>query len=455
MRRRLILGAVAVVTLAVLLFAVPLGILLRQQVVRSELDSFGARLEQTATFVDEQSRTCGDVARSLSALVGDGLDVVVFDRDGTARFVTSDAIATQQVERVPQVLSTATEGATGTALVDGDPVAAVPLSTRSCGEPLILQARTDGAATTARVRRALLLVVVAGLVAVLAASLVASALGSRLARPLERLAASARRLGEGDFSERAPRTGLPESDGIADALDLTADRLGRAVTRGSAFAADASHQLRTPLTALRLQLESAGTGLDRDDPRRDALDGALAEVDRLAATIDELVALTQAETADELVDVAALVRERTQDWARRASELDREVILRADRVPALCVRPAAVVQAVDVLLDNALRHGDGQVTVAVGATPPDGDDAIARIVVRDEGPGLPEDLDVLGDRSDRGALPVHGGRGLLLARDLVEGEGGRLVLDSTTGGTRAALLIPVVRPRGTTASASA
>jgi signal transduction histidine kinase len=288
----------------------------------------------------------------------------------------------------------------------------------------------------------------AAVVAVLAGALAASSVAAGLVRPLERLAASARRLGEGDFSERAPRAGLPEPDGIADALDVTADRLGRAVTRSRAFAADASHQLRTPVTALRLQLESAAVGLAPDSEERDAVEAALTEVDRLVGTIDELVALTQLDTVAEEVDVAALVASRFDVWERRATARGRVLAVVTADVPAARVRPAAILQATDVLVDNALRHGRGRVEVHVLPPAGDGTEVALRVVVEDEGPGLPEDLDALGDRVDRGAVPVHGGRGLLLARDLVEGEGGRLVLSSSTQGTRASILVPVTVARG-------
>lgn len=437
------LGAVAVVAFALLLFAVPLGIVLRQQIVQSELDGFAGQVEQTATLLDERSRTCAELQLVLETVTAVDVEFALFDREGDTRWPLDGTVTP-----VPAVLSTASGGATGAALVDGDPAAAAPLSTPVCGERLVLQARTVGDALQQRVRGALLLVAGAAVVAVLAGALAASTVAAGLVRPLERLAASARRLGEGDFSERAPRAGLPEPDGIADALDVTADRLGRAVTRSRAFAADASHQLRTPVTALRLQLESAAVGLDPDTAERDAVEAALAEVDRLVGTIDELVALTQLDSVAEEVDVAALVASRVGVWQRRAAARGRDLDVVTADVPAARVRPAAVLQATDVLVDNALRHGRGRVAVRVVPPAVDGVDAALRVVVEDEGPGLPEDLDALGDRVDRGAAPVHGGRGLLLARDLVEAEGGRLVLSSSPGGTRASLLVPVTVARG-------
>src|SRR4051812_20561579 len=112
-------------------------------------------------------------------------------------------------------------------------------------------------------------------------------LGRRLAVPLERLARAARRLGQGDFASRAPRGGVAEADEIAAALDDTARRLGDLVARERAFSAGASHQLRTPLAALRIELEA----LELRSEAPPELARALAQVERLQTTIDTLLAV--------------------------------------------------------------------------------------------------------------------------------------------------------------------
>lgn len=440
-RRRLVQGGIGVVAVTLLLFAVPLAWVVRSQVVTAGLDGFAGTLEQTATLVDERARTCAEVQVTLAALVREDVQVTVLDRGGTPRFVSDGGRAIV----APEVVARAAGGATASALLDGRQVVAVPLSTTVCGERLVLQASAPDDALQGRVRGAWLVLGGVALLALGVGAVVAAAAGRRLAEPLEALATSARRLGDGDVTARAPRSGLEEPDAIADALDRTADRLGRAVARGTAFAADASHQLRTPLTALRLHLESARSGAD-EATTEVALDGALAETDRLAATIAELVELTHLDAEVRDVDLGRLVTDRTEAWQARAAQVGRDLVVAAPDGLRRTVRPTAVAQALEVLVDNALRHGAGVVEVRVVPPPPGGGDDAVRVRVTDQGGGMPDGL--LGDRSDRSGPPrgqgpvTTGGRGLVLARDLVEAEGGRLVLGSHDGRTAATILLP-------------
>lgn len=437
MRTRLVLGGVAVVTLTLLVFAVPLGLVVRSQVVASALDGFAGTIEQTATLIDDRSQTCTDVRVTLTALAREDVQIAVFDRMGEVLIVQRSLLEDGGVPVATEVLQRAIEGATGSAVVGDRLYVAVPLSTPGCGELLVLQGSTSAAELQQRVRRSWLLLGLAAGGAVVAGAVAAAAAGRRFARPLESLAAAARQLGDGDFTTRAPRSGMEEADAIADALDRTADRLGRAVARGTAFAADASHQLRTPLTALRLHLEAARArpGVDTT-----SLDDALTEADRLEATIAELVELTAVDAEAREVDVGGLVVRRADAWQARAARVGRTVEVAAASDVRATVRPTAIAQALEVLVDNALQHGHGTVRVAVTPSTPDATEDTVRVRVTDEGSGIPDDA--LVDRSDRGGLPVHGGRGLALARDLVEGEGGRLVLGAHDGRTSALVVLP-------------
>ena len=121
-------------------------------------------------------------------------------------------------------------------------------------------------------------------------------LSRHLTRPLRRLRDAAVRLGEGDFTVSAPPSGVAELDAAATALTATARRLGDLVERERAFTADASHQLRTPLTSLRLALENE-LAQPRSDPTQ-ALRDALVDVDRLEATLTDLLALARDTVAD-------------------------------------------------------------------------------------------------------------------------------------------------------------
>src|SRR5437763_1348213 len=133
------------------------------------------------------------------------------------------------------------------------------------------------------------------------------------AAPLEDLSRTAQMLGGGDFSVRARPTGIPEIDSAGESLNTTAARLGELVRRERAFSADASHQLRTPLTGLRLGLETAMDSPGAD--LRTAMGAAIDAADRLERTIEDLLTLRRDPPRDTMpLDVAELTRELEDTW---------------------------------------------------------------------------------------------------------------------------------------------
>lgn len=252
--------------------------------------------------------------------------------------------------------------------------------------------------------------------------LVARRQARRLAEPLEKLSDAALRLGQGDFSVRTPTAAIPEIDSVGSALNTTAGRLDDMLARERSFSADASHQLRTPLTGLRLRLEAA---LDRpgQDLRLAITDG-IAAADRLEHTIEELLALardTRSSNATPL-DVPGLLDEIEAGWHDRLAAQDRALRVAVDpHAPVSLASTAAVRQVLTVLLDNAATHGSGTVSVAVRNAV----DALA-IDVSDEGTGITAPEPELFTRRSR--LAEGHGIGLALARSLAEAEGGRLRL---------------------------
>jgi signal transduction histidine kinase len=255
---------------------------------------------------------------------------------------------------------------------------------------------------------------------ILAGVLAALVLGGWLARPLERLGGAARRLGDGDFSARAPRAGIPEVDGVATALDATAERLGELIARERAFSADASHQLRTPLAALRIELEALE--LRSDDPE---LAAAIAQVERLQATIDTLLAVARDHPrADQVAAVAPVLDALGAAWHGPLAADGRPLRFAGD-VRAVQVRASAGVlrEVLEVLLANAYTHGRGTVTVGVRSA---GDWVF--VEVADEGAGF---RDPETPFARRGSSRSGHGIGLALARALAHAEGGRLAITRT------------------------
>ncbi|WP_326564944.1 HAMP domain-containing sensor histidine kinase [Amycolatopsis rhabdoformis] len=257
-----------------------------------------------------------------------------------------------------------------------------------------------------------------GVAAVAASWLIARRIAGRLSSPLEELSTAATRLGEGDFTARAPRAGIPEIDRVGVALDLTAGRIAETLDRERAFSAEASHQLRTPLAGLRLQLEAALETPDTDP--YEAIRAGIGSADRLERTIDDLLALSRERRAPRAeLDLAAVLDELHR--AGSALLNGRGMRVEVQDPPVVRASAAAVRQVLAVLLDNAITHGRGQVTVVAR----DAGAALA-IDVTDAGPDL-GDLDPF--TLARSAPPGHG-IGLRLARSLAEAEGGRLRLSS-------------------------
>jgi signal transduction histidine kinase len=275
-----------------------------------------------------------------------------------------------------------------------------------------------------RVVTSVLLIAGLGAAAVGLAFALAAAQARRLSRPLEVVADGSARLGEGDFSVRVPDSGVPEIDAIAHALGRSAERIARLVGREREFSSNVSHQLRTPLTALRLRLEEA----ERDEDRAvvaEELAAAVREADRLEATVADLLAYARAESAGRRVaiDLDAVVAEHVGAWRPVLARAGRTIVLdSAGAAAPVGASRGTVGQVLDVLLDNALRHGGGTIRVGVASEP-----GWSGVVVEDEGAGVAD-----ADRArifERGASGGDGtGIGLHLARALAVADGGTLRL---------------------------
>jgi signal transduction histidine kinase len=251
---------------------------------------------------------------------------------------------------------------------------------------------------------------------------------------------------------------------LASQFNRTADRLGELVAAQQQFVADASHQLRTPLTALRLRLENLAAELSDDAAGQ--LEDAQGEVDRLTRLVDGLLALSRAQQqvqAPSAVDISEVVAERCAAWAALADEQDVELtmsVTAADPVRAIVV-PGHLEQMLDNLLANAVEASppghsiEVGIEVGIAATR---DHAAARdraearmngmvaVHVRDHGPGLNDrDRQRAFDRFwQGGATTGTSGLGLAIVRQLATANGGTITLETPDGGgLDAVLCLPV------------
>jgi signal transduction histidine kinase len=390
MRRRLILSTALIALAAVIVLGVPLGAVQAARLRQDSTSELEHEADAVAGAIDDRLERRQHVSPALlRRFISPAHRIAVTTRSGrritTGRPLDGEALRARA----------------GAALA-GSVIAEAPI-----GE------------LNARVRRAWLLIAALSLGGVLTAVGLAALQARRLARPLEAIARRSAQLGDGDFSIRAGHFGVPEIDAIAQGLDSSAGRIAELVALEREFSANVSHQLRTPLTALRLRLEGArGTG----EARERELEAALSETDRLEATIADLLAHARQASAGNVVTVnlGTVAHEHAARWkpvfagSRRALDVaaEKNVLVRASR--------GTVGQVLDVLLDNALRHGAGPARIAVAA-----DGRVARITVADAGPGVSaEDRDRI---FERGASRAGGtGIGLHLARTLAQADNGSL-----------------------------
>lgn len=423
MTRRILFSIVAVAALSVLTFGAPLAIAVRQV----EHD------DQVATLQRQAARTAAELPPQLH-----GKDKVEVPRArvrGDVEFAVYDATGRRLTGHGPASPDKVVKAALNGRLADFAEARQI-----SVGWPLTSNERTYGAVRAAvpesgveqRVRSTWLLMAFFGLAVVALAALLAWRQARRLAGPVDALAGGMTRLGHEDFTVTLEPSGVAELDRAGDALTATARRLGRLLARERTFSADASHQLRTPLTGLRLVLESAASKAIEPG---EAIEPALSEVDRLEATIDDLLRLARLDRPSvDPIDIVPTISEVARRWRGLAAEHNRP--LRVDVAPTLPlarVSPGALRQILDVVLSNAVVHGAGEIRVSAAATPRG-----IGVEVSDDGPGVAGDLEEI---FQRGAGTGHG-IGLALARSLAAAEGCRLSLEDVGRHPTFRLLMP-------------
>ena len=287
----------------------------------------------------------------------------------------------------------------------------------------------------------------------------AAALGwivaSWVLRPIRQLGSTADRLARGDLDARLGlHAGPPELVELATRFDSMADRVAALVASRDAFVADASHQLRTPLTALRLRLDALDDVVADDPEAVGEVEALAAEVDRLSALVEALLALARSAGSDRTVvpvEVTDALRAATERWGPLAAE--RSVTLELDgrlTTPPAAAVDGAIEQVIDNLVDNAVEASPAGSTIQL-STGVDAQWVVVR--VRDHGPGLdPESRRRALDRFWRAPdAPVGGsGLGLSIVSELLTRSGGSIALLPPEVGTGlvAEVRLPRWRPGG-------
>ncbi|MFD7547096.1 ATP-binding protein [Streptomyces sp. NPDC059578] len=392
MRRRLIHSTLAVVLVVIAVFGVSLVIVETRTISDSAQERVRAEAIQLASIVD--SRLLGDqhiTSAALSAQVGSG------------RYARID-IPDQGIVEIgkPPTGDVITETAHG-----------------EQGETVTV--KESRSAVTREVGRTLVIIAGVALLAIVAAVLLAVRQANRLTSPFTDLAETAERLGSGDPRPRHRRYGVPELDRVADVLDSSAERIARMLTAERRLAADASHQLRTPLTALSMRLEEI-TVTDDLTTARDEASIALAQVERLTDVVERLLTNSRDPRTGSAVsfELDEVITQQLAEWRPAYRSEGRAVVSSGKRHLRAVGTPGAVAQVLAALIENSLVHGGGTVALRTRVT---GNQAV--IEVTDEGPGVPAHL---GSRIFERTISGHNstGIGLAVARDLAEADGGRL-----------------------------
>ncbi|GAB3734535.1 sensor histidine kinase [Nocardiopsis nanhaiensis] len=415
MRRRMVFSTLVVTVIAVMLLGLPLGALTYKLVH----DESNRQLEGEAELIGSESDTMLELHN--------GLDLAEFDEEHPDRFV-----------RI-----TPADGPT--AMTAGNP----SLNPETADSPSLLKASvTTGNGTRVEVWasaetvqesvvRAWLGIASLSLLAIGVAVGLSMFQARRLTLPLVDLAATAERLGSGVTTPWGHRYGIPEADRVAEVLDRSAERIAGLIATERHFATDASHQLRTPLTALTMRLEEIIAESNNPDVVREEGEAALAQTERLVETVESLLGRARKSQNPEVeaVELDPLLNHLQAEWSPVFHRERRRLLVTGDAGLTAMTVPTDLAQILATLVENAYKHGAGTVTIRRLDT-----GQSVRVEVSDEGEGVPEHLS--GRIFEREVSGGGGtGLGLALARHIAESEGARIELVQTRP-TTFALFLP-------------
>lgn len=274
-------------------------------------------------------------------------------------------------------------------------------------------------------------------ITLLVSALVALLLALGITRRLSNLKNVTEEFTKGNYKVRAEiNGGAPEIRSLARSFNAMADQLDKLIAQQKAFAGDASHQLRTPLTALQLRLERATEMLETNPSgAAERIEAAMVETDRLQRLVEGLLVLSRSENSDKIArdkcDASQIAQERFENWEALANEQDVSLALEVPDSAEVYAIPGALEQVIDNYVDNALSivPTNSKITIRISV-----DSEFTKISVIDEGPGIPEaDIAKAFNRFWRARSDTHGsGLGLAIVDRLATASGGRAELVNLT-----------------------
>ncbi|MFI0187560.1 sensor histidine kinase [Streptomyces sp. NPDC017082] len=463
MTRRLLLSYLSLMTLVLLALEVPFGFVY----ARSELNRFSRTAELgavTLASVCEEKIEHGlasdlpQLARSYARRTGSS--VLVADRRGVVLTDTTTATTVgRNLSSEPDIAAALSDRpATGIShdLVPGGKVlfATVP-GASSDTVPCVVRTLYSLGPLAQKVHATWMALALVGLGVLAMVALIGFALARWITRPLRALECATRQLADGRLTDHpATDRGPPELRQLATSFTRTANRLQHLLHAQEAFASEASHQLKTPLTSLRLRLENFEPHLA--PCAQHSLDEAIGEVGRLSRMVQGLLALARLENSaitPEVIDLDAVVADRAAIWTAFAGEQSVDISVAGTPAGPVWAVPGALEQIIDNLLSNALRASPPGSTITLATAPAPTDSGrtppMAELRVVDQGPGMTEtERQRAFERFWRATDTHHDGTGLGLSmvRLLTRASGGDVTLDAAPqGGIDARIRLRPVR----------
>ncbi|MEU1253986.1 ATP-binding protein [Streptomyces chartreusis] len=437
MRWALVKVCLAVTTMVVVAFAVPLGLVIREM-ARDRAFS-NAEREAAAVAPALSITTDRDQLERVVASAGSdsGMAVHIPASSDKASGGTSAVDLGRQRAAAADIATVRRLGRASTSDVPGGSTLLQPVALSS-GEIAVVEVFVPDAEVTNGLTTAWTVLAGVGLALIVGSVAVADRLGVRMVRPAQRLVEGAHELGEGKLGARVPEEGPTELRLAAVAFNSMADQVVQLLANERELAADLSHRLRTPLTVLRLNAASLGDGPAAEQTRT-AVAQLEREVDTIIRTAREAKPQTVAAGPGAGCDAAEVVRERMAFWSALAEDEGRKVrVAGVERPVRIPVARADLAAALDALLGNVFRHTPEGTAFAVDVH--NGEDAVI-VLVSDAGPGI-SDPEAAMARGRGSGSAGSTGLGLDIVRRLAESTGGDVRIGSSVlGGTEVRIWI--------------